>query len=195
MTPAPYIHANNRKTHCEAGHALTLDNLQPGFAREGRRRCRICYNAGRREQKARRKRGEGGLANADKDHCRRGHALTLDNCLPGDLARGKRRCRRCKAELAAARRRAIKAALLAQPQPEPRPFLIPPAPGSLTREQLAAEREASRVRNAARFAAALARSKSLEALHDAIRAKPGRPKKNRAHQLPSENEQSDERAA
>lgn len=34
-------------------------------------------------------------ANAIKTHCKRGHALTAENCLPGKLKVGVRQCRIC----------------------------------------------------------------------------------------------------
>lgn len=37
---------NARKTHCQNGHPLTGDNLQPAALRQGKRICRTCYNAG-----------------------------------------------------------------------------------------------------------------------------------------------------
>lgn len=140
MSPAPYIHANNRKTHCS-----------------------------------------------------RGHALTLDNCLPGELRlRGQRRCRRCKREMEAARRRNQKAQLAAAPKPEPKPFMVPMPPGSLSRDELAIEREAFKARHAIKFAAALERSKALEALHEALKSKGGRPRKGRP---PHDGENEREEAA
>ena len=173
MTPVPYIHANNRKTHCDLGHALTLDNLQPYRARMGMRCCRICYNASKAEQKRRIR--EGVVPERRDGFCRRGHELTPDNCLPSDLARGKRRCRACKREVAAEYRQRIKAEMAAAPKPA-LPIAQPTAPGSLNRDELAIERAEYLKRYERKLAEALARCRSLEALQQALRTK-GRPRK------------------
>ena len=43
------MHNNARKTLCANGHSLSDDNLMNSQLRVGRRRCRVCVNANRRQ--------------------------------------------------------------------------------------------------------------------------------------------------
>jgi hypothetical protein len=50
-----------------------------------------------------------GAKNAKKTHCPKGHPLSGDNLLPGDLKRGGRKCRQCHRSETNARRAAKRA--------------------------------------------------------------------------------------
>ena len=120
--------------------------------------------------------------------CRNGHTYFKGDGCPSCRNQGELRRK--------AERRALEARPTPPEQPKVKPRIVPQPAYALKPEQLEAEREASKARSAARFQEALERCKRRERDEDALPIHVARRNaRQRAHQLPSENEQSDERAA
>lgn len=84
---------NMAKTHCDAGHELSGDNLfvyPEDSARAGRRACRACIN-----RNARKRRTGDPEPSAPTTHCPKGHPYSADD-LEGDSS--GRRCAECRRE-------------------------------------------------------------------------------------------------
>lgn len=91
-----------RNTHCPQGHELTWQTCVETELRRGYRRCKICNNALQAERvKARyHRKKEAGLIvpKPKRTHCREGHELTIENCVPYELTRGTKTCLICSTE-------------------------------------------------------------------------------------------------
>lgn len=83
--------ANAAKTHCRRGHVLTGENLI--VQKSGKRNCRECMRAAGLRHYHRKTGREPGIANKNKVHCKRGHALSGENLVVQKT--GARNCRTC----------------------------------------------------------------------------------------------------
>jgi len=80
---------NAKKTHCQNGHVLTLDNTY--IYKSGARNCKICKGELRRKATLKRN-PDAGCAMKLKTHCPRGHEYTAENTR---VYKGSRFCKAC----------------------------------------------------------------------------------------------------